>query len=318
MKILVAEDNRFFRRLIEVNLKQWGHEIISCGDGAEAWEILKEEDRPHMAILDWEMPEMEGIEVCKAVRALKNRPYVYIILLTAKNRRDDLVIGLDSGADDYITKPFEPVEFQVRLRAGTRIVQLQEELLSAFRAAEVRSKEDSLTGLWNHAAIIEMLKNEMDRSSRRRRPLGVIMADVDNFKRINDSNGHMEGDRVLKRVAELMRANIRPYDFVGRYGGEEFLILLPECGEQHSIDLAERLRMAVESDLKPALRGDLKLTMSFGVTSAETLARDYWEEAVRAADKALYEAKGNGRNKVVFRPVAGPSFSVVPAVASAQ
>ena len=306
MKILIAEDNRFFRRLIEVNLKQWGHEVIPCEDGAEAWEVLRREDCPHLAILDWEMPKMLGIEICKAVRALRNHPYIYIIILTAKSNKDDLVIGLDSGADDYITKPFEPLELQVRLRAGTRIVQLQEDLTSALKAAEVRAREDSLTGLWNHAAIIEILKNEMDRSSRQRRPVGVVMADVDHFKRINDTSGHMEGDRVLKRVAEVVCANIRPYDSVGRYGGEEFLIVLPECDLQRAADLAERLRKATEFDTKLALQDGTRITMSFGVTAAATLARDHWEAVVNAADKAMYKAKGTGRNRVALGSVAEP------------
>lgn len=317
MKVLIAEDNRFFRRLIEVNLKQWGHDVIPCEDGAEAWEILRRDDCPHLAILDWEMPKMLGIDICKAVRALRNHPYVYIILLTAKSNKDDLVAGLASGADDYVTKPFEPVELQVRLRAGTRIVELQEELVSALKAAEVRAREDSLTGLWNHAAIIEVLKNEMDRSSRQRRPLGVIMADVDHFKRINDTCGHMEGDRVLKRIAEVFRANIRPYDAVGRYGGEEFLIVLPECNEQHAAELAERLRKATCGDAKLALQDGVRFSMSFGVTGTGTLPRSHWESAVKAADEALYEAKRNGRNTVVFRAIqenpALPPVAPVPA-----
>jgi diguanylate cyclase (GGDEF)-like protein len=312
MKVLIAEDNRFFRRLIEVNLRQWGHEVIPCEDGAEAWDILKKDDCPHLAILDWEMPGMLGIEICRAVRALRNHPYVYIILLTAKSNKDDLVAGLASGADDYITKPFEPVELQVRLRAGTRIVELQEELVSALKAAEVRAREDSLTGLWNHAAIIEILKNEIDRSARQRRPLGLIMADVDHFKRINDTCGHMEGDRVLKRIAEVLRGNIRPYDAVGRYGGEEFLIVLPECNEQHATDLAERLRKATSGDAKLALRDGITISMSFGVTATGTLTRPYWEAAVKTADEALYEAKSHGRNRVVFRAI-GDNQEVPPA-----
>ncbi|AFM24488.1 GGDEF domain-containing response regulator [Desulfomonile tiedjei] len=301
MRILIAEDNRFFRRLLEANLKQWGHEVVSCEDGAEAWEILQKSDCPHLAILDWEMPRMLGIEVCKAVREQKNQPYIYLILLTAKTQKDDLVVGLDSGADDYLTKPFEPVELQVRLRAATRIIQLQEDLVSALRAAEVRAKEDSLTGLWNHSAIVEMLKREIERSFRQQRSLGIIMCDIDHFKRINDTFGHLEGDRSLKRVAEIIRTNLRQYDSVGRYGGEEFLVILPDCNAIQTVTLAERLREMVSCDVRLVMHDDVHLTVSFGATSIEAGSNINWEAAIRIADEALYEAKRNGRNRVVLR-----------------
>jgi diguanylate cyclase (GGDEF)-like protein len=305
MRILIAEDNRFFRRLLEANLKQWGHEVVSCEDGAEAWEILQNDDCPHLAILDWEMPKMLGIEVCKAVRERKNQPYIYLILLTAKNQKDDLVVGLDSGADDYLTKPFEPVELQVRLRTATRILQLQEDLVSALRAAEVRAKEDSLTGLWNHSAIVGMLKREIERSFRHQRSLGLIMCDIDHFKRINDTFGHLEGDRSLKRVAEIIRGNLRQYDSVGRYGGEEFLVILPDCNGVQTAALAERLREMVSCDVRLIMHDDVRLTVSFGATSIEAGSNINWEVAIRTADEALYEAKRNGRNRVVQRVLAG-------------
>ena len=209
MRILIAEDNRFFRRLIEVNLKQWGHEVVSCEDGACAWELLNKEDAPKLAILDWDMPGMQGTDICRELRKLSDRPYIYIIMLTAKSGKDELVQGLDSGADDYVTKPFEPVELQVRLRAATRIVRLQEDLIAACKAAEVRAKEDSLTGLWNHAAILEIVKAEIERSCRQQRPLGLVLADVDHFKRINDTCGHLEGDRVLRRIADVIKLNVQ-------------------------------------------------------------------------------------------------------------
>jgi two-component system cell cycle response regulator len=305
MRILIAEDNRFFRRLLEANLKQWGHEVVSCEDGGEAWEILQRDDCPHLAILDWEMPRMLGIEVCKAVREQKNQPYIYLILLTAKTQKDDLVVGLDSGADDYLTKPFEPVELQVRLRAATRILQLQEDLVSALRAAEVRAKEDSLTGLWNHSAIVEMLKREIERSFRQQRSLGLIMCDIDHFKRINDTFGHLEGDRSLKRVAEIIRTNLRQYDSVGRYGGEEFLVILPDCNAIQTVALAERLRETVSCDVRLIMHDDVHLTVSFGATSIEAGSNINWEAAIRIADEALYEAKRNGRNRVVQRVLTG-------------
>lgn len=298
MRILIAEDNRFFRRLLEVNLKQWGHDIVQCEDGRQAWDILKGEDPPRLAVLDWEMPEKHGVEICREVRELKDRPYVYIILLTAKNRQDDLVEGLESGADDYITKPFDPVELKVRLRAGTRIVQLQDDLLSAYRAAEMRAREDSLTGLWNHSAIMDILQKELSRSVRQHTWVGVIMVDMDQFKKINDVYGHLKGDSVLKRTAAILKKGVRSYDSVGRYGGEEFLIVLPACNLQEASVLAERLRASAETDsLAHGLTGSA-WTMSLGVTAVKGSNGVTADLAIRTADRALYHAKHRGRNCV--------------------
>ncbi len=298
MRILIAEDNRFFRRLLEVNLKQWGHDIVQCEDGEQAWDVLKGEDPPRLAVLDWEMPKKHGVEICRDVRELKDRPYVYIILLTAKNRQDDLVEGLESGADDYITKPFDPVELKVRLRAGTRIVQLQDDLLSAYRAAEMRAKEDSLTGLWNHSAILDILQKELSRSTRRHTWVGVIMADMDQFKKINDSHGHLKGDRVLKRTADVLRKGVRSYDSVGRYGGEEFLIVLPACDLREAEILAERLRVSAERDSMNDGSPGANWTISLGVTAVKGSNGVTPDVAIRTADQALYSAKERGRNCV--------------------
>ncbi|MFH1113325.1 MAG: diguanylate cyclase [Pseudomonadota bacterium] len=298
MRILIAEDNRFFRRLLEVNLKQWGHDIVQCEDGQQAWDVLKGEDPPRLAVLDWEMPKKHGVEICRDVRELKDRPYVYIILLTAKNRQDDLVEGLESGADDYITKPFDPVELKVRLRAGIRIVQLQDDLLSAYRAAEMRAKEDSLTGLWNHSAILDILRKELSRSARRHSWVGVIMADMDQFKKINDSHGHLKGDRVLKRAADVLRKGVRSYDSVGRYGGEEFLIVLPACDLREAGILAERLRVAAERDSMNDGSPGSNWTISLGVTAVKGSNGMTPDFAIRTADQALYRAKDRGRNCV--------------------
>jgi two-component system cell cycle response regulator len=298
MRILIAEDNRFFRRLLEVSLKQWGHDVVQCEDGKQAWDILNGESPPRLAVLDWEMPKKHGVEICRDLRELKERPYVYVILLTAKNRQDDLVEGLESGADDYITKPFDPVELKVRLRAGTRIVQLQDDLLSAYRAADTRAKEDSLTGLWNHSAILDILHKELSRSTRQHSWVGVIMADMDQFKKINDVYGHLTGDNVLKRIAKLLKKGVRSYDSVGRYGGEEFLIVLPVCNLHEAGMLAERLRASAEKDsVKRGLAG-AAWTMSLGVTAVKGSNGVTPDLAIRTADRALYKAKNRGRNCV--------------------
>jgi len=298
MKILLAEDNRFFRRLLEVNLAKWGHDVVACDDGSEAWRILSSDDSPKLAILDWEMPGMQGVEICREIRKVQCRPYVYIILLTAKNLKEDLVEGLESGADDYITKPFDPVELQVRVRAATRIVLLQEDLYAAFKASELQAKQDSLTGLWNHSAILDLLKQELERANRQRTPLGVIMADVDGFKAINDIHGHLVGDWVLREVALTMKSVIRLYDSVGRYGGDEFLVVVPGCSQEQVKQLAERLCGAVSRRLNRTVAEQVGCTMSMGVAWTDGRSLEQVDGIVTAADESLYTAKKNGRNRV--------------------
>ncbi|AFM23030.1 GGDEF domain-containing response regulator [Desulfomonile tiedjei] len=306
MKVLVAEDNRFFRRLVEASLQQWGHEVLGCEDGSQAWDLLMQDAPPRLALLDWEMPKLQGIEICRRLRALKDRPYVYLILLTAKSRKDDIIKGLDSGADDYVTKPFDPVELRVRLRAATRILELQEDLMAACQAAEQRAQEDSLTGLWNHSAILDILRKELDRSARSGGNLGVILADVDYFKRINDSYGHLVGDRVLRSIGRAMRENLRSHDSIGRYGGEEFLVVLPDCCEGDLISLAERLRKAILDDCARDTQKVLR-TMSFGCTCVDGKVAMCLDAIVHAADEALYRAKKNGRNRIEVQLVATDS-----------
>ena len=297
MKLLVAEDNRYFRRLLEINLKSWNHEVVGCSDGAEAWEILQKPDSPRLAILDWEMPKISGVELCRKIRSMSSGPYTYIILLTAKSRKEDFVEGLESGADDYIMKPFDPVELQVRVRAATRIVQLQEDLWKALREMEKKAKEDPLTGLWNHTVGLDTLKAEIDRAVRHKRPLGVIMTDIDHFKRINDTHGHLAGDKVIVRVAEAIRSSLRSYDTAARYGGDEFLIICPDCGETDVQLVAERIRESVINNRKGML--EFNFSVSLGAFSLDEFCKVGMAAAVRRADLALYAAKRKGRNRVM-------------------
>lgn len=298
MKVLLAEDSRFFRRLLEANLQSWGHTVVSCADGIEAWALLSSPDSPKLAILDWEMPGMKGVEICQELRKTKGPPYVYVILLTAKSRKEDVVEGLESGADDYITKPFDPLELKVRIRAAVRIVQLQEDLIQALKTMENQAKQDSLTSLWNHSTILEILNNELDRSRRQRTPVAVIMADIDHFKRINDTYGHLVGDEVIKTMAQRIRAELRSYDFVGRYGGEEFLIVLPNTDVHEGVIIAERLRHVTAEAVSHSGGRPVRCTVSFGVAAEIGSTRNTAADLVNAADQALYHAKTDGRNCV--------------------
>ncbi len=311
MKILVAEDNRFFRCLLEAHLTQWGHQPVTCDDGEQAWQHLKQTTGPRVAVLDWDMPKMQGVDVCRELRSLKDHHYVYVILLTAKSGKEDLVAGLDSGADDYIVKPFNPFELKVRLRAATRIVQLQEDLLLSLRQAQNRAKQDELTRVWNRSAIMEALGSELERSKRERTPLGVLMADVDHFKQVNDSHGHVVGDRILYRIATFIRQNLRVYDSLGRYGGDEFLALLPNCGEAQALKLAERVRKAVVAEPYWSNGQQIACTVSIGLTAVTEIGYPEISAIIRAADQALYDAKKRGRNCAAVQSIT-PKISTEP------
>ena len=300
MKILIADDSIVSRHLLEATLRKWGYEVVVACDGEEALNQLQKENAPSLAILDWMMPGLTGLEVCRHIRKRALEPYTYILLLTSKSQKEDLIEGMDAGADDYITKPFDQHELQVRLRAGTRLVDLQAELMAAREALREQATKDSLTHLWNRSSIFDILCRELSRAGRDSKPVGVAMVDLDHFKNVNDNYGHFAGDAVLCEAARRMQNAIRPYDSIGRYGGEEFLILLPGCDEQSSFTQAERLRKQLSQATMSLTDSSLSVTASFGVTTA--VPGQPWtpEDLIRKADEALYLAKKLGRNRVEF------------------
>ena len=309
MKILVAEDDPVSRRLLEVTLSKWGYEVVICADGQAAWDVLKAPDAPQLVILDWMMPRLDGLQVCKNVRNPDERPmepYVYIILLTAKSQKTDMVIGLEAGADDYLTKPFDAQELRMRLRAGRRILDLLDELVQAREIMREQARKDSLTQLCTRATVLELLKHELDRAQRhsmdKDAPVSVVLADLDHFKHINDTYGHLAGDAVLRETARRMRDAIRPYDSIGRYGGEEFLLVLSNCDTIGATALAERLLQAVRQDTIVLAEGTVSVTLSAGVATSGSVQDP--ETLVGAADAALYRAKRGGRNRVEVATVA--------------
>lgn len=300
MKILIADDSIVSRHLLDATLRKWGYDVVVASDGLEAWNYLERDDAPSVAILDWVMPGLTGPEVCHLVRKRSRESYIYLLLLTSKSLKEDLIEGLESGADDYITKPFDQHELKVRLRAGIRIIELQTELLAAREALREQATKDFLTAVWNRSSILEILERELARSEREHRPLGLVMADLDKFKSINDTYGHCAGDAVLKEAVRRMQSSIRPYDAIGRYGGEEFLIVLPGCDEACTFGQAERLRRQLrEEDM---VLGDIPLTVtaSFGATSVSPGAKAQGDLLIRTADDALYRAKREGRDRVVY------------------
>jgi two-component system, cell cycle response regulator len=296
IRILVAEDDPVSRRVLEVFLLKRGFEVVTAANGTEALQLLEKDDAPRLAILDWMMPGMEGIQVCQKIRERPAQAYVYILLLTAKSQKEDLLKGLDSGADDYLTKPFDPQELHARLRVGLRILDLQDSLIAAREELRFRASHDALTGVSNRGAILETLRREHSRQMRAGGSFGIIMLDLDHFKTINDTRGHPCGDAVLQEAAKRMTLSVRAYDTVGRYGGEEFLIIVPAADAPSVLALAERIRKTFESKPIETQQGDVSITASFGVAASSSAKQTPPDALLRLADEALYRAKARGRN----------------------
>jgi len=297
-RILVAEDDPVSRRLIESRLRKWGYEVVTTDSGEEALKVLLSDSGPRLAVLDWMMPGLDGPEVCRRLRSTRQEPYTYVILLTARTDREDLVRGMDAGADDYMSKPFNPNELEVRLRAGQRILTLQRDLIRAREVLLYQATHDALTGLWNRGAILDLLDHELARSKRDKRSLGVALIDLDYFKRVNDSFGHHVGDDVLRRSAEQMKASVRPYDEVGRYGGEEFLMMIPNNEADTARVIAERVRERIATMNVADAGCTMQPTVSVGLAIGDPQCLPTVDVIIQQADRALYQAKANGRNRV--------------------
>lgn len=298
MKILVADDDPTIRTILQSLLMRLHHKPVIAGHGDQAWASLQGAEPPELAILDWNMPGISGIEICRKLRQRKDAPYVYVILLTGNDRLNDLVEGMEAGADDYMTKPFKPAELNVRLYAGLRILDLQRDLLAAKAQLERLANRDALTGLWNRRVILDRLDEELVRAERERSGVGAILLDIDRFKLINDRLGHQQGDAVLQQVAQRLKESLRPYDSVGRYGGEEFLVVVANCTKAETLTIAERLRHAIASMPLQSAVGEIPVTASFGVGVSDFNERRDGKTLIGTADWALYRAKALGRNRV--------------------
>ncbi len=296
-RILIAEDDPVSRRLLHSFLVKWGFEVVVAEDGAEALRLLERLDFPRLAILDWMMPGLEGPQVCERIRKETNRAYVYILLLTARSQKEDLLKGLESGADDYLTKPFDSQELRARLQVGQRILDLQDHLIEAREELLYQATHDALTRVSNRGVILDALSREISRQEREGVKFGIVLADLDHFKFVNDRLGHLAGDAVLQEAARRMAATVRPYDMVGRYGGEEFLIVAPSADAQGTFALAERIRHAIESQSVRTDAGDVSMTLSLGVAASDPSRPLDARQLIQAADEALYRAKERGRNR---------------------
>ena len=299
MKILLVEDSVIDRRKVEACLKEWSLDYIVVDSGTEAAQILEQPDPPNMALLDWVLPGIDGIELCRKIRKIGTQgTYIYTVMLTSKNRKQDLLTAMEAGADDYLAKPVNASELRARILVGKRILDLQQSLKFA-------ATHDVLTDLMNRSEIMAALEREFSRSGREGRPAVVILADIDHFKQVNDSMGHAAGDAVLKEVAHRLKMDLRPYDVVGRYGGEEFLTILPGCELQVGLRRANEIRALVSKSPVATAFGTAAITVSMGVTVSCSNTDHTVADVLHQADMALYAAKKNGRNKVeAFTPTA--------------
>jgi diguanylate cyclase (GGDEF)-like protein len=258
---------------------------------------MQKSDAPKLAILDWMMPGIEGVEICRKLRENKKNEeqYTYLILLTSKRSKENIVSGMEAGADDYVVKPFDQHELRVRIRAGQRIVQLQSELLVAKQDLLIQSRTDSLTGVLNRRAILSQIETELSRAKREKKDLSLSILDIDHFKKINDTYGHMVGDDVIREVVKRISVAVRTYDSLGRFGGEEFLVVMPGAKELEAYSICERIRSAI--NVKDFAINGLKihLTVSLGFVTGD--GNTDIDDLIVRADKALYQAKGNGRNR---------------------
>lgn len=291
MKILLVEDSYIERRKIGDYLTEWGFEYVTLGNGTEAIQLVDAPNPPDMALLDWVLPGHDGIDVLRHIRRLTQGNYIYTVMLTAKNRKNDLLTAMAAGADDYLSKPVDPAELRSRIMAGKRILELQQSLRFA-------ATHDFLTNLLNRAEIIAALEREFSRAEREEKPATVILVDIDHFKRVNDTMGHAAGDEVLKQVASRLKVDLRPYDLVGRYGGEEFIIILPGCGLEVGARRANEIRELVAKDALKTPLGTTFATVSMGVTATCAARGGSVAELLHQADMSLYTAKNNGRNRI--------------------
>ena len=280
--------------MLHVLLTERGYDTVMARDGIEAWELLQRADAPSLAIVDWMMPGLDGAALCRKVRE-SGHPYIYILMLTVKDTTEDLIAGIDAGADDYLRKPADADEMCARLRAGERIVRRQEEL-------RVRATHDDLTGVLNRGTILAILERELAHKGRSGAPVGLLLADVDGFKQVNDKYGHAIGDAVLCELTRRLAGPLRGSDAIGRYGGEEFLIVLSECDTAGALQVAERVRASVAHGPIHTAAGALCVTVSLGAAAAGQGESADIDKLMLAADKALYRAKRAGRNRVEGPP----------------
>lgn len=293
MDVLIIDDDPITRLALTALLEEWGFNAIEADNGQSALRLLEEHNPPHLLIIDWLMPGMSGPELCQAIRARDDGQFFYILMLTGREGNDSVVEAMESGADDFVHKPFDYQVLKVRLKAGSRIVRLEQTLNQL-------ASRDSLTQCWNRRMLDELRDNSVAEAKRKNTPLSLMVLDIDHFKLVNDNYGHPAGDTAIKHVVAVINQNLREYDLVGRYGGEEFVVILPRTDMESAWGVAERIRAAIQ--FTPAIIGDqakIDMTISIGIAELEPSSPETGLSLFERADQALFEAKQSGRNRIV-------------------
>lgn len=297
MRILIADDEATSRLVLAGVLRKFGHDVVVAVDGTSAWDAMQRPDAPMLAVLDWMMPGLTGPDVCRLVRTLPSDEPPYLILLTSLTDKADIVAGLEAGADDYLVKPFDPDELRARVDVGRRFTELQRRLRDARDALADAATHDPLTGVLNRRAFDAALTRALSAERRHHAGLALGICDVDEFKRINDAHGHQVGDQMLCGLVTTLTAGLREYDVLGRFGGDEFVVLVERVGESDPALIYDRLRANVADRRIKTTAGDLSMTITFGVSVwRDDLSAD---QLLGSADDALYLAKRAGRNRVI-------------------
>ncbi len=296
MRILIADDDVTSRLVLIGVLRKHGHEVVATVDGTEAWEAMRQPDAPALAILDWMMPGLSGLEICRRIRDLNADQRPYLLILTSRGEKTDIVAGLEAGADDYLAKPFDPGELRARVDVGRRMIDLQVQLREAHEAVTHAAMHDPLTGVLNRRAFDDILTRAVSEQRRHHGGLALGICDVDEFKKINDAKGHQAGDEVLCGFVRVVAGTLRGHDVLSRYGGDEFVVLAERISEADAGGLFERVRVAVAADAIATRAGDVRVTISFGV--AIWRDDDTEHQLLARADAAMYRAKNEGRDRV--------------------
>ncbi len=320
--ILIVEDDPAYHVVLEGMVKRWGYKTIWAKSGKEALRILEKPDAPQLAVLDWMIPDPNGVEVCRILKERLSQKikellkmtweeslsadlpkYVYTIVLTAKSEIEDLVYAMEKGADDYIIKPFNAAELQARIIVGFRVVNIYNEFIKSQQILKKAATTDYLTGVLNRMSIIQRIKEEVYKCRREGGSFGIIMIDIDDFKSINDTYGHLAGDKVLVEFTKLVQSVLRRYDKLGRIGGEEFLVFLLNCGLQEAYKISERIRTLLENTYITIDKNKIKITASFGIAIWDSKNDVSVDDLLKRADYCLYEAKRKGGNLTIMNVI---------------
>jgi two-component system, cell cycle response regulator len=298
--VLIAENDSATRLRLRSALDERFFDITLANDGSAVWAALDREDPPKVYLLDWEIPGFDVLEFCRKLREASPAYYPYLLILAPAQNRHEVALALQAGADDYLATPFAEEDLQAHLHVAARIIERQDNLINTWEESRLQAMKDTLTGLWSRAAFLELFERELNRAARAESQTGLMFLDLDHFKTINDSHGHLVGDLVLKEFARCLTVHVRSYDFAGRFGGDEFCVALPDSNREQLCMRAEAIREGIATDCVRVAEGMIPLTVSIGATVVPPFSQDVTAFPFVIADLALYKAKASGRNSTVY------------------